>query len=36
VDDPQHAKVVAELKALEKKNWPVRVEGGAKGAKKGK
>jgi iduronate 2-sulfatase len=28
IDDPKHAKVVAEMKALVKKNWPVRVEGG--------
>jgi uncharacterized sulfatase len=27
-DDPKHSKVVAEMKALVKKNWPVRVEGG--------
>ena len=35
VDDPQHAKVVEELKALVKKNWPTRVEGGT-APKKGK
>jgi len=28
IDDPKHAEVVAELKALVKKNWPTRVEGG--------
>ncbi len=27
-DDPKHAKVVDELTALVKKNWPMRVEGG--------
>lgn len=31
---PQHAQVVAELKALVKKNWPVRVIGGEGSAKK--
>ena len=32
--DPKHAKVVEEMKALVKKNWPMRVEGG-KANKKG-
>lgn len=35
VNDPKHAKVVEEMKALVKKNWPVRIEGGA-GPKKNK
>jgi uncharacterized sulfatase len=34
VDDPKHAKVVEELKALVRKNWPVRVTGGEAPAKK--
>jgi uncharacterized sulfatase len=33
--DPKHAKVVEELKALVKKNWPMRVVGG-EGKKKNK
>jgi iduronate 2-sulfatase len=39
VDDPKQAKVVAEMKALMKKNWPVRVESpqtAAKGKAKAK
>jgi hypothetical protein len=28
VNDPKHAKVVEEMKALVKKNWPVRIVGG--------
>jgi uncharacterized sulfatase len=35
IDDPKHAQVVAQMKALVKKNWPVRVEGGT-AASKGK
>jgi uncharacterized sulfatase len=27
-DDPKHSKVLAEMKALVKKNWPMRIEGG--------
>jgi uncharacterized sulfatase len=34
VDDPKHAKVVEEMKALVRKNWPVRVIGGEAPAKK--
>jgi uncharacterized sulfatase len=34
--DPKYAKVVAEMKALVKKNWPVRVEGGKAPPKKPK
>ena len=36
--DPKHAKTVAEMKALVKQNWPVRIQGGAAsaGAKKKK
>jgi uncharacterized sulfatase len=35
--DPKHAAVIAELKAMVKKNWPERVAGGkAEGGKKGK
>lgn len=34
IDDPKHTDVVAQLKALVKKNWPTRVEGG-KAARKG-
>jgi iduronate 2-sulfatase len=35
--DPKHAKVVAEMKALVKQNWPVRVTGGeAEGKQKSK
>ena len=35
--DPKYAATIAELKALAKTNWPVRVEGGkAAGGKKGK
>lgn len=33
-NDPQHAKVVEEMKALVKKNWPTRVEGGVGPKKK--
>ena len=33
-DDPKHAATAAEMKALVKKNWPVRVEGGQAPAKK--
>lgn len=33
IDDPKHAVVVTELKALVKKNWPTRVEGGKAGQK---
>ena len=34
--DPQHAPTIAELQALVRKNWPVRVTGGkAEGGKKG-
>ncbi len=33
-DDPAHAKTVEELKALVKKNWPVRVTGGEAPPKK--
>ncbi|MDP3069009.1 MAG: sulfatase [Opitutaceae bacterium] len=38
VADPRHAAVIAELKALVNKNWPVRVAGGVAeaGAKKAK
>lgn len=33
VDDPKHAATLAELKALVRKNWPERIQGGkAKGA----
>ena len=28
-DDPKYAKVVTEMKALVKKNWPKRVQGGS-------
>jgi uncharacterized sulfatase len=28
VDDPRHATVVAELRSLVRKNWPVRITGG--------
>jgi uncharacterized sulfatase len=34
VNDPQHAKVVETMKALVKKNWPVRVQGGEAPAKR--
>ena len=34
VDDPKQAKVVEEMKALVKKNWPKRVEGGTVPPKK--
>src|SRR5207253_9331548 len=33
VHDPKQASVVAEMKALVKKNWPVRVQGGTARAK---
>jgi uncharacterized sulfatase len=33
IDDAKYAKVVEEMKALVKKNWPVRVEGGRADAK---
>jgi uncharacterized sulfatase len=33
-DDPKHAAVVAEMKALVKKNWPTRVTGGEVAKKK--
>ncbi len=34
--DPKHEKTVEEMKALVKKNWPVRVHGGQAPEKKGK
>jgi uncharacterized sulfatase len=27
-DDPRHSKIVAEMQALVRKNWPVRIQGG--------
>lgn len=35
-NDPKHAAVVEEMKALVKKNWPVRVQGGVAAPKKKK